>query len=67
MSIHPNNAVPVPSAEVTPSKSILPGAGRITRSEVLYWLVVIGASVLLLWGWGLAIEAIVQGKTVVLG
>lgn len=67
MSIHQGSAVPVPSAEVSPSKSALRRAGRFTKSEVLYWIVVIGSSVLLLWGLGLAIEAIVQGKTVVLG
>ena len=66
MGIHHDNAVPALLTEVPPIKSVH-HRGRITKSKVFYWIVVIGSAALLLCGWGLAIEAIVQGKTVVLG
>jgi hypothetical protein len=40
---------------------------RLMKSAAMYWIVVIGAGVILLWAWAIAIEKILQGKTVILG
>jgi len=35
------------------------------KSKAAYWLIVIASSILLLWGWSLAVKNLIQGTTVV--
>lgn len=65
-----SSAVSVPQPAVlhpTPAPVREDGQSRVTKSNLAYWVVVIGASLLLLWGWALAIKNIIHGTTVILG
>lgn len=42
-------------------------SSTILTSKAFYWVVVIASSVLLLWGWSLAIKNLIQGTTVLGG
>jgi hypothetical protein len=35
------------------------------KTKAMYWVVVIGSTALLLWGWSLAIKNLIAGTTVV--
>lgn len=57
---------PIPEPNVQAEKSA-PAAGGFFSSRIVYWVVVAASIGILLWGWGMAIVAIFEGKTVQLG
>jgi hypothetical protein len=50
-----------------PSKAKAHPRARPMSSNLAYWIVLLGAAALLLWGWAVAIQNIVAGTTVKLG
>ncbi len=58
---------PMPAVKPVAAQKKEAAMSTLLKSGAMYWIVVIGSGVILLWAWAIAIEKIIQGKTVLLG